>query len=91
MVRSYGNHLVIFRAYFVHFGQNIVHLREYSAYNDSAHYMKLRIIKNQETLMVTGINDYLYAYAFVTQLDRVSASEAECRVFKSPRAHHIKK
>ena len=26
--------------------------------------------------------------ASVAQLDRVSASEAECRVFKSPRAHH---
>ena len=28
-------------------------------------------------------------YAFVAQLDRVSASEAECRVFESPRAHHF--
>ena len=26
--------------------------------------------------------------ASVAQLDRVSASEAECRVFESPRAHH---
>ena len=67
-----------------------MHLREYSAYNGSAHYMKLRIIKNQETLVVTGINDYLYAYALVAQLDRVSASEAEGHEFESHRAHHIR-
>ena len=36
-----------------------------------------------------NFNDYLYAYALVAQLDRVSASEAECRVFESPRAHHF--
>ena len=29
--------------------------------------------------------------ASVAQLDRVSASEAECRVFKSPRAHQFYK
>ena len=27
--------------------------------------------------------------ASVAQLDRVSASEAECREFKSPRMHHV--
>ena len=27
--------------------------------------------------------------ALVAQLDRVSASEAECRVFESPRAHQL--
>ena len=29
--------------------------------------------------------------ASVAQLDRVSASEAECRVFKSPRTHQFNK
>ncbi len=30
----------------------------------------------------------LHNIALVAQLDRVLASEAKCRVFESPRAHH---
>ena len=61
------------------------------AYNYSAQNMKYWLMETLENSDTEGFNDYLYAYALVAQLDRVSASEAECRVFKSPRAHHIKK
>ena len=59
------------------------------AYNYSAQNMKYWLMETLENSATEDFNDYLYAYALVAQLDRVSASEAECRVFKSPRAHHF--
>ena len=42
---------------------------------------------NEETLAKIISTAYRLTFALVAQLDRVSASEAECRVFESPRAH----
>ena len=47
----------------------------------------LEIIRNP--LDITGTAANQLNIALVAQLDRVSASEAECRVFESPRAHHF--
>ena len=42
---------------------------------------------NEETLSIKQTAAYIANIALVAQLDRVSVSEAECRVFESPRAH----